>query len=121
MNEWHDISDALGVPLGSLENLEVEMDSLKIYASFDFDEKLIVFDDFLSFRFVFESYALDILGQHQLNGISWLFASANTEYCHWFDSQNDAIYANEYTQYRLVFFNHIVDVLSKSPPKLIEQ
>ncbi|OOS04195.1 hypothetical protein SAMN02745664_1205 [Moraxella cuniculi DSM 21768] len=121
MNNWKDLSKNTGLALGMLDNLKVEQDILQFYATFDNCKKLIIFDGFFSFRFLFESYAFNILNHHRLDGISWLFESSQTEYSQWFDTQSEKIYNKEYSHYRLVFLNHIVDVLSQKPPLIFNR
>ena len=72
MNLWQDISSLFDVEFGILESLEVRDDVLYIKINSDSQIAVVIFREFLSHRFIFESYALSILDEHDLNGKSKL-------------------------------------------------
>lgn len=117
MNLWQDISPLFDVKFGNLESLEVRDDVLYIKINSDSQSTVVIFREFLSHRFIFESCALNILGGHDLNGKSWIFKSDKDEFCDWFNKQNYGIYSDNLHIYRLIFLHHIIDVLSPTPPE----
>lgn len=117
MNLWQDISSLFDVEFGILESLEVRDDVLYIKINSDSQIAVVIFWEFLSHRFIIESYALSILDEHDLNGKSWIFKSNKGEFYDWFNKQSYGIYGDNLHIYRLIFLHHIIDVLSPTQPE----
>ena len=117
MNLWQDVSSLFDVEFGILESLEVRDDVLYIKINIDSQIAVVIFRDFLSHRFIIESYALSILDEHDLNGKSWIFKSNKGEFYDWFNKQSYGIYGDNLHIYRLILLHHIIDVLSPTQPE----
>lgn len=120
MNTWQDITPLINIKFGNLETIQVIDDVLYIKIDSNSQKMIISFRSFLSYQLTFESYALKILSEHNLDGKSWVFKSEKGDFYNWFNNQNYGIYAENISTYRLIFFHHIVEVLSDSFPEIQE-
>lgn len=120
MNTWQDITPLINIKFGNLETIQVIDDVLYIKIDSNSQKMIISFRSFLSYQLTFESYALKILSEHNLDGKSWVFKSEKGDFYDWFNNQNYGIYAENISTYRLIFFHHIVEVLSDSFPEIQE-
>ncbi|KDN24635.1 hypothetical protein MBO_08122 [Moraxella bovoculi 237] len=120
MNIWQDITPLINIKFGNLETIQVIDDVLYIKIDSNSQKMIISFRSFLSYQLTFESYALKILSEHNLDGKSWMFKSEKGDFYDWFNNQNYGIYAENISTYRLIFFHHIVEVLSDSFPEIQE-
>lgn len=120
MNTWQDITPLINIKFGNLETIQVVDDVLYIKIDSNSQKMIISFRNFLSYQLTFESYALKILGEHNLDGKSWVFKSEKGDFYDWFNNQNYGIYGENISTYRLIFFHHIVEVLSDSFPEIHE-
>lgn len=121
MNAWQDITPLINIKFGNLETIQVVDDVLYIKIDSNSQKMIISFRNFLSYQLTFESYALKILGEHNLDGKSWAFKSEKGDFYDWFNNQNYGIYGENINTYRLIFFHHIVEVLSDSFPEIHER
>lgn len=79
----------------------------------------IVFNEYFSFRFSQESYVLEIIQYHNLDGMFSMFKSRNSDFISWFESENYGIYKHGIIHYRFVFFGNVLDVISTVDPLIL--
>lgn len=105
----------------NLDGLEFNENGLFLHCDFfDGVQKTLFFENFFSMRMIDEGNALKMMAGQPLDGIGWLFHNTESDLSAWFNDTSFDIHKDEYKSYVVAALFHIVEVLSKKPPVILD-